>query len=90
MSCDNNQPKPFLPVIPDPYDSLTDGVEQFEKAKGGAAQTFGALGKLAGPVNNYATLVNNIYNRAPWTQYAVDVSGMAGGALGASGALRKP
>lgn len=30
MSCDNNQPKPFLPVIPDPYDSLTDGIERFD------------------------------------------------------------
>lgn len=87
MSCDNNQPKPFLPVIPDPYGSLTDGIEEFERANGGATQTFGALGKLAGHVNNYANLVNNIYNRAPWTQYAVDVSGIAGGTVGASGAV---
>jgi hypothetical protein len=87
MTCENNPPNPFLPVIPDPYDSLTDGVAQFEKAAGGATQTFGALGKLSGPVNNYDTLVNDIYNRAPWTQYAVDVSGMVGATLGTEGAI---
>ncbi len=87
MSCDNNQPKSFMPVIPEPYDALTDGISEFERAGGGSIETFGALGRLAGHVNNYATLVNDIYNREPWTKYAIDVSGMVGGALGASGAV---
>lgn len=82
MTCDTNQPSPFLPVIPDPYDSLTDGIATFEKGVGDAAKGFGALGNLADPINNYDTLVNDIYNRAPWTQYAVDVSGIVGGTLG--------
>lgn len=67
MTCDSNQPDPFLPVLPDPYDSLTDGVAKFEDAAGGAPQTFGAFGKLAGKINNYDTLVNDLYNQAPWS-----------------------